>query len=149
MAPVSATSTGIARQTIDDPKLVELIRCLSVFDGGVKNDVDHGGAQDIIVGGGDDSSAMEVDDDQGIGFKTTEGEIMDVGNDVIDNEAGGRSSSDGIAPPRVPDVAGLVAALDSVPKWQFQEQVSCIRCLFAIYYWSLKIMFKMIGLTIE
>jgi hypothetical protein len=145
MAPVSATSTGIARQTIDDPKLVELIRRLSVFDGGVKNDVDHGGAQDIIVGGGDDSSAMEVDDDQGIGFKTTEGAIMDVGNDVIDDEAGGRS---GIAPPMTM-VAGLVAALDSVPKWQFQEQVSCIRCLFAIYDWSLKIMFKMIGLTIE
>lgn len=143
MAPVSATSTGIARQTIDDPKLVELICRLSVFDGGVNNNdrLDHGGAaQDILVGGGDETTAMEVDDN--LGIKTTEGAIMDVDNDVIADEAGGRSSSDGIVR-RVPDVAGLVAVLDSVPKWQFQEQVRCTRCLFALYcLWSLHIMFK-------
>lgn len=140
MAPVLATSTGIARQTIDDPKLVELICRLSVFDDGVINNdrLDHGGG-DIIVGGGDETTAMEEDDNQGIGFKTTEGAIMDVDSDVIDDEVGGRSSSDGIVRP-VPDVAGLVAALDSVPKWQFQEQVSCTRCLFAMYcLWLLQI----------
>jgi hypothetical protein len=136
MAPVTATSTGIARQTIDDPILVNLIRRLSDFDGGsVNNDdrLDHGGVvQDIMIGSGDDASAMEVDDNNN---KTTEGSMMDVDNDVIDNEAGGRSSSEDNG--RVPDVAGLVAALDSVPKWQFQEQVSCIyRCLFAMYDWS-------------
>jgi hypothetical protein len=148
MAPVTATSTGIARQTIDDPILVNLIRRLSDFDGGsVNNDdrLDHGGVvhQDII-GSGDDASAMEVDDNNN---KTTEGSMMDVDNDVIDNEAGGRSSSDGNG--RVPDVAGLVAALDSVPKWQFQEQVSCIYVCLRCTIGSCKFMFKFMGLTVR
>jgi hypothetical protein len=32
MPPVTASSNGITRQTIDDPELVELIDCLSRFD---------------------------------------------------------------------------------------------------------------------
>jgi hypothetical protein len=32
MPPVTASSAGITRQTIDDPELVELIDCLSRFD---------------------------------------------------------------------------------------------------------------------
>ena len=148
MAPVTATSTGIARQTIDDPILVNLIRRLSDFDGGsVNNDdrLDHGGVvQDIMIGSGDDASAMEVDDNNN---KTTEGSMMDVDNDVIDNEAGGRSSSEDNG--RVPDVAGLVAALDSVPKWQFQEQVSCIYVCLRCTIGSCKFMFKFMGLTVR
>jgi hypothetical protein len=148
MAPVTATSTGIARQTIDDPILVNLIRRLSDFDGGsVNNDdrLDHGGVvQDIMIGSGDDASAMEVDDNNN---KTTAGSMMDVDNDVIDNEAGGRSSSEDNG--RVPDVAGLVAALDSVPKWQFQEQVSCIYVCLRCTIGSCKFMFKFMGLTVR
>jgi len=32
MAPVTATTTGVARQIIDNPQLIELLERVSVFD---------------------------------------------------------------------------------------------------------------------
>jgi hypothetical protein len=96
MAPVAATSTGVARQTIDDPRLVELISRLSVFDVRLPRD--------------DDAAAAAAD--------------MMVVDDALGEEGGGTNAVTPKPPSPPPDVDGLVAELDRVPRWQFQEQVS-------------------------
>ena len=107
MAPVVATSTGVARQTIDDPRLVDLISRLSVFDVRLRRDYDAAAA------------AAAADD-------------MMVVDDALGEEGGGTNGGSPTPPLPPPDVMGLVAELDRVPRWQFQEQVSwplaiCIR----------------------
>ena len=92
MAPVIASATGVARQTIDDPALLALLARLSAFD--------------VAPGGGDDDAAAAARGD-------------------------GAEAAVPPAPPprrrRPPDLDGLVAALDRVPRWHFQEQVRACR----------------------
>ena len=95
MAPVVATSTGVARQTIDDPKLVDLISRLSVFDVRLRRDYDAAAADDMMV----------VDD-------------------ALGEDGGGTNGGSPTPPLPPPDLKGLVVELDRVPRWQFQEQVS-------------------------
>mmetsp|Transcript_14935 Transcript_14935/g.32205 ORF Transcript_14935/g.32205 Transcript_14935/m.32205 type:complete len:97 (+) Transcript_14935:479-769(+) len=48
MAPVTATSVGIARQTIDDPKLIALLERLSKFDVTTTNDTNKDGVDSTV-----------------------------------------------------------------------------------------------------
>ena len=52
MAPVTATSAGIARQIIDDPALISLLERLSAFDA-----ADHDAANDATDDDGDEVMA--------------------------------------------------------------------------------------------
>ena len=101
MAPVAATTTGVARQIIDDPKLVELISRISDFD--QRRRCDDAAA--------DDEMTMMVDD-----------VAMAMDADAVGGEGVGTGDESPPSPPL--DVEGLAAELDRVPRWQFQEQVS-------------------------
>ena len=124
MAPVSVTSTGIARQTIDDPKLIDLISRLSAFDVGRR-----GRDDDTYAAAPDDE--MMVDDDNTAA-------AMDLDN--AGGDGGGTVDDDGSpTPPSSPplDLDGLVAELDRVPRWEFQEQVRWPRMVDAIDVFTL------------
>lgn len=104
MAPVAATTTGVARQTIDDPKLVDLISRISDFDGRRRCD-------DAAAAAAADEMTMMVDD-----------VAMAMDADAVGGEGVGTGDESPPSPPL--DVEGLAAELDRVPRWQFQEQVS-------------------------
>lgn len=141
MAPVTVTSTGVARQTIDDPNLIALIERLSKFYPSAAAAADVlVDATNTVAGDGDAPSAagsavVDVATNNAAG--ATDGDII-----MADAVPG-----DGVSPATVPmatsttrstgesestsqpqqpplDVKSLVAELDSVPKWQFQELVS-------------------------
>ena len=115
MAPVAATSTGVARQTIDDPRLVELISRLSAFDGDAAASAASSASSADMMMVDDAAAAMDVDASGG--------------------EGGGSDGDGSPTPPSPPlDVEGLVAELDRVPRWQFQEQVSWPLALGHLFY---------------
>jgi hypothetical protein len=142
MAPVTATSTGVARQTIDDLNLIALIERLSKFDtvavAATADAVDAGfaviaaaEATQIDVVDGDvsmadvDVAAVNVndDDDDDMMAMTASAagvEESDINNNNNNNSANNNNNN---KPPPPLDIQGLVAELDSVPKWQFQELV--------------------------
>ena len=106
MAPVTATAAGVARQTIDDPTLISLLERLSKFDR----------SSSPLDGGGDgaDGTTIQHGDDGG-------------GEDVAMGDGGEAAAGEGDKrrrrrqPPV--DIDGLVAELEKVPRWRFQEQV--------------------------
>jgi len=146
MAPVTATSTGVARQTIDDLNLIALIERLSKFDtvavAATADAVDAGfaviaaaEATQIDVVDGDvsmadvDVAAVNVnddDDDDDMMAMTASAagvEESDINNNNNNNNNNNSANNNNNKPPPPLDIQGLVAELDSVPKWQFQELV--------------------------
>lgn len=111
MAPVTATSAGIPRQTIDDPDLIGLLERLSKFDPtsstSTTTTVDAGVVTGVAAANDNDDGDVEMAD------ATADG-------------AAAEQSTDGIIKIPPLDVDGLVAELECVPRWQFQEQVSFI-----------------------
>jgi hypothetical protein len=109
MAPVTATTTGIACQTIDDPNLLALIERLSKFDpqsnpSGVRVPATDANDGDVIMA-----------DDANNNYSH--------GESPMATSATGDSESAEKQPQPPLDVDGLVAELDGVPKWRFQELV--------------------------
>ena len=116
MAPVTTTSTGVARQIIDDPNLIALIERLSKFDSSSASEEVLGDAAAPAPAG-----SAAVDD----AAATDDGDVpMADANTNRYNDSHGDSPAAANKPPPL-DVVGLVAELDSVvvPKWQFQEMV--------------------------
>ena len=103
MAPVTATAAGVARQTIDDPTLISLLERLSKFDRSITSSP--------LDGGGDGA----------------DGTTIQHGEDVAMGDGGEAAAGEGDKrrrrrqPPV--DIDGLVAELEKVPRWRFQEQV--------------------------
>ncbi len=125
MAPVTATATGVARQTIDDPNLIALIERLSKFDRHY-----HGSsASDEVLG---DAAAPAP-----AGSAVDGADVADDGDFAMADATNSNNDSHGDSPaaaskPPPLDVEGLVVELDSVvPKWQFQELV---RDRLSFYY---------------
>eukprot|EP00571_Detonula_confervacea_P003423 CAMPEP_0172329052 /NCGR_PEP_ID=MMETSP1058-20130122/60671_1 /TAXON_ID=83371 /ORGANISM="Detonula confervacea, Strain CCMP 353" /LENGTH=4507 /DNA_ID=CAMNT_0013046199 /DNA_START=90 /DNA_END=13614 /DNA_ORIENTATION=- len=114
MAPVTATSAGIARQTIDDPTLIALLQRLSKFDPSAISDDATGAERRVATSNDDDDDAMMVASDNHGGEDVT---MMDA---ATDNHGEGLLLLPLNKPPL--DVNGLVAELDGVPRWDFQEQ---------------------------
>lgn len=141
MAPVTVTSTGVARQTIDDPNLIALIERLSKFYPSAAAAADVlVDATNTVAGDGDAPSAAG----SAVVYVATNNAAGATDGDIIMADA---VPGDGVSPATVPmatsttrstgesestsqpqqpplDVKSLVAELDSVPKWQFQELVS-------------------------
>ena len=99
MAPVTATAAGVARQTIDDPTLISLLERLSKFDRTITSSPLDGDETAIQHGGGEDVA-------------------MGDGGEAAAGEGDKRRRRQ---PPV--DIDGLVAELEKVPRWRFQEQV--------------------------
>lgn len=112
MAPVTATSTGIARQIIDDPALISLLERLSTFENSkiAWSSRPKKSESTLEVSATDDVMANEEKGDE------------DVKN-VVDGS--------GPSPPF--DIDGFVAELDKCPSWRFQEQVSEVHHSFRTY----------------
>jgi len=128
MAPITATSVGIPRQTIDDPKLINLLKNLSNFD--VISTTSNTAKDGINV----DGTVC------GIGKEDVEACNKDEDGDITMSNA---NEDEGAAPPSSSsttqkhnneppplDINGLVNELSAFPKWQFQEQVSSLYMLF-------------------
>ncbi len=112
MAPVTATSAGIARQIIDDPALISLLVRLSSF---YKSKIDES------------SSAKKAESTPAV-FATNEVvAYVEKGDEDVKNIVDGSVES----PPF--DIDGFVAELDKCPSWRFQEQVSDAYFSFRTY----------------
>ena len=128
MAPVSVTSTGIARQTIDDPKLIDLISRLSAFDDGRRRGRDD--ATRVVASSSSSSSSSSSDDDDEMMVDDDDAnaaamELDDGGGGGVGTIADHVSPTTSTSSPPF-DLDGLVAELDRVPRWQFQEQVRAL-----------------------
>jgi len=128
MAPITATSVGIPRQTIDDPKLINLLKNLSNFDVISTNT----SAKDGINTVGANASGGNVD----TGNKDEDGDINMSNAEQGTEDSGAAPSSSTTQKhnePKPPlDINGLVQELSAFPKWQFQEQVSSLYMLFTV-----------------
>ena len=127
MAPVTATTAGVARQIIDDPALIELIRRLSDFDTAASSTspsstLSAGGA--IAIASKEDIAAEDDKDGDVVmadGNSPAKTAVPESGSSQEGApEEGGAPTSN--KPPL--DIEGLVAELDKFPRWRFQEQVS-------------------------
>ena len=119
MAPITATSVGIPRQTIDDPKLINLLKNLSKFDV-ISSSISS--AKDGINTAGTASGNVDA---------SKKDEDGDITMSNADEHEGAAPPSSTTAQkhnePQPPlDINGLVNELSAFPKWQFQEQVSFI-----------------------
>ena len=127
MAPITATSVGIPRQTIDDPKLINLLTNLSKFDVISSNTSANPSAKDGINTAGTASGNKEGGNVEG-GKKDEDGDITMSNVEQGTEDCGAAPSSSSTTqkhnePPPL-DINGLVHELSAFPKWQFQEQVS-------------------------
>ena len=108
---------GIPRQTIDDPKLINLLTNLSKFD--------------VISSNTSAKDGINVDGNVG---GNSEGSNKDEDGDITMSNVEQGTEDSGAAPPSSStkqhneppplDINGLVQELSAFPKWQFQEQVS-------------------------
>lgn len=137
MAPVTASSTGVARQTIDDPNLIALIERLSKFDphdSSVAGDVPVADA--AVVAGSATNAVITTTSFDTNAAADGDVSMTDAANNNSDSHGdppvaiatvsstAGESVENKNKPPSPPlDVDGLVAELDSVAKWRFQELV--------------------------
>ena len=121
MAPITATSVGIPRQTIDDPKLINLLKNLSKFD--VMSSVNTNTTATTNVAG--TTSGKEGVEG---GNKDEDGDITMSNAEQGTEDSGAAPSTNTTQKHNEPplDINGLVNELSAFPKWQFQEQVSCL-----------------------
>lgn len=111
MAPITATSAGVPRQIIDDPKLLDLLHNrLSILSDAIittsystsgdnDNDDNNGGVDKAGNNGGDDGDVIMANAEETDGSKTSKK------SQFLDN------------------INALVLELEDIPKWKFQEQV--------------------------
>ena len=135
MAPITATSVGIPRQTIDDPKLINLLKNLSKFD---VISTSNSSAKDGINTAGNVGCNKDVDT----------GNKEDEDGDITMSNAEQGTEDSGAAPPSSStttqkhneppplDINGLVHELTAFPKWQFQEQVSVYIVYGLVFSWG-------------
>ena len=125
MAPITATSAGVPRQIIDDPKLLDLLHNrLSILS-------------DAIITSYSKSDENNNDDDNngGVDKAGNEGGDGDNDGDVImadytEETDGGKTSKKSQL--FLDNINALVLELEGIPKWKFQEQVS-FRVLVCIW----------------
>lgn len=135
MAPVTATSTGVARQTIDDLNLIALIERLSKFDTAAAAGADDAAGSAVVAAVTAEAEATQINVNDG-DVSMADVDVVAVKDDDDDDDmmattasapAAGEeeSGNNNNKPPPPPplDIPGLVAELDSVPKWRFQELV--------------------------
>ena len=118
MAPIVASTAGVARQTIDDPELIALLERLSSFDpggsGGTDGSTAGSAASKSTIGGakGDVSKGVETGAASGDGDAVM-ADATDADSDWVQ-----------VSPDQPPlDVEALAAELEKYPRWRFQEQV--------------------------
>ncbi|KAL9185952.1 hypothetical protein ACHAXT_003729 [Thalassiosira profunda] len=118
MAPIVASTAGVARQTIDDPELIALLERLSSFDptsgsGGTHGSTAGSAASKSTIGGakGDVSKGAETGAASGDGDAVM-ADATDADSDWVQ-----------VSPDQPPlDVEALAAELEKYPRWRFQEQ---------------------------
>ena len=117
MAPITATSAGVPRQIIDDPKLLDLLHnrlsilsdaiiatsSYSTSDDNDNNDNNNGGVDSSGNNGGDGDGDVVMADCA----EETDGKTSSKKSQFLDN------------------INALVLELEGIPKWKFQEQVRC------------------------
>ena len=123
MAPVTATTAGVARQIIDDPALVELIRRLSEFDTAASTS-SAGGA--IAIASKGDAAAEDDKEDGDVVMADDNSPAKTAAAEPGSSQEGAPEEGGAPVPSLKPplDIEGLVAELDKFPRWRFQEQVS-------------------------
>ena len=125
MPPITATSAGIARQTIDDPALVSLLERLSEFDDDTVVAAKGSGSATDDAAAADAGTPTVVAADGHAGAAVDDGDVI-MGDAQSDNDNAPpfNAPSNARLPPPPFDVDKLASELDGVPRWQFQEQVS-------------------------
>ena len=130
MAPVVASSAGVARQTIDDPRLIALLDRLSQFEvaspADVDVDVDVADVADAVADGGvtsDVAAPRDDDDDVAMADAAEDDDRGAMGDEHEDAPRSSNRETKLSSPPPF-DIDALAAELDRVPGWRFQEQVS-------------------------
>ena len=123
MAPVSATTTGVPQQPIDDPDLAVLIDRLSSFDNSNISCYSSSYSSTSTS-----TSTSDNDIESRSRSQPQRAATVSEGEQRNDPGSTGTCTTDGDDAQGVVDMEGLVGELERVHEWRYKEQVRKIQC---------------------